>query len=149
MLSLENNSWEMCYVTVPTCWRETVSLINFKSGFHKRHSTETALLKVTSDILMKADAGECIRNRVGISGSALKWFKSYLSGRKILRNLKNVHLIHLIYKSLVYRRGLFLARFCFLFICFPWVNWSKILYVFLIIFMQMTHRFISLLKTLY
>ena len=76
----------------------------FQSGCRKNHSTETALLKVSNDILMAADSGECtvlvlldlsaafdsidhnflinrLHNLVGLSGAVLKWFTSYLSGR--------------------------------------------------------------------
>ena len=69
------------------------------------HSNETALLRVTNHILMRADKGEHsalvlldltaafdttdhsivvdrLNKWVGISGSALNWFSSYLSNRK-------------------------------------------------------------------
>ncbi len=77
---------------------------DFQSGFRASHSTETALIRVTHDLLLSSDRG-CIsllvlldlstafdtidhnsllsrlENSVGISGSALAWFKSYLSDR--------------------------------------------------------------------
>lgn len=68
------------------------------------HSTETALLKVSNDIMMSADSGEYtvlvlldlssafdtvnhqimlnrLKDVVGMSGTVVKWFASYLSGR--------------------------------------------------------------------
>lgn len=76
----------------------------FQSGFKPLHSTESDLLKVFNDILTTKDAGDTmalvlldlssafdfvdhkillsrLEHSIGISGTVLKWFQSYLSNR--------------------------------------------------------------------
>ncbi len=75
-----------------------------QSAYRKGHSTETALIKIMDDLLRAMDRKECIlvvlldqsaafdtvshtillhrlHARLGLSGSALAWFTSYLQGR--------------------------------------------------------------------
>ena len=75
-----------------------------QSAYKKFHSTETAMLKIQSDILSYLDQDkavalvkldisaafdtvdhnrllECFRSTYGLSGTVLKWLESYLSGR--------------------------------------------------------------------
>ena len=83
-----------------------------QSAYRAGHSTETALLKVMNDILRALDDGNIsvfalldlsaafdtidhkilldrLENLYGISGTALSWFKSYLTGRTQMVTIDN------------------------------------------------------------
>ncbi len=67
------------------------------NGIRPRHNTETALVKITNDLLLASDQGcisllvllvldhdviiDRLQNYTGIQGQALSWFRSYLSDR--------------------------------------------------------------------
>uniref|UniRef100_A0A3B1JMG1 Reverse transcriptase domain-containing protein n=1 Tax=Astyanax mexicanus TaxID=7994 RepID=A0A3B1JMG1_ASTMX len=71
----------------------------FQSGFKAMHSTESALLKVTNDLLLTVDSGkgailmllDLKKQWVGLQGVALKWFKSYLEDWTFSVNLANCY----------------------------------------------------------
>ena len=94
-------------------WRLNEHLINnsmfdpLQSAYRDKHSTESALVKVQNDILSALDAGSSaillmlnlsaafdtldhdillsrLCNFYGITGNALDWFRSYLTGRIII-----------------------------------------------------------------
>jgi hypothetical protein len=75
-----------------------------QSAYLKHHSTETALVKVQNDIMKAVDSGSGVilvmldlsaafdkvdheillrrlEKRLGVKGTVLQWFRSYLSGR--------------------------------------------------------------------
>ena len=77
----------------------------FKSAYHKNHSTETALVRVTNNILMKMNSQEVtslaildlspgfvtvnhnilltrLNEELGICRLALEWFRSYLAKKR-------------------------------------------------------------------
>ncbi|XP_063069010.1 uncharacterized protein LOC134460561 [Engraulis encrasicolus] len=87
------------HMTSFSLWEE------LQSGFRAKHSTETALVKVVNDLLLAADSGHfsilllldltaafdtvChnvlltrLETLLGITGTALSWFRSYLTGRE-------------------------------------------------------------------
>jgi len=76
----------------------------FQSAYKKNHSTETLLIRVVNDLLIASDEGKAtvvmlldlsaafdtvdhnklldiLYREIGVSGTALAWFRSYLSGR--------------------------------------------------------------------
>ena len=82
-----------------------------QSGFRQGHSTETAVLRVLSDILQAVDRGDSaalilldlsaafdmvdhssllqrLQTSFGISENPHRWFQSYLSGRNVRRGPK-------------------------------------------------------------
>ncbi len=84
----------------------------FQSGFKSVHSTETALLRVLNYIFVSTDSGDSVvlvvlhlsaafdtvdhttlisrlESYVGIKGTVLKWFLSYLTDRQFLVKLGN------------------------------------------------------------
>ena len=78
--------------------------VPWQSGYKKSHSTETLLLRVVNDLLIASEENKAtfvmlldlsaafdtvdhnvliniLENEIGITGSALKWFRSFISGR--------------------------------------------------------------------
>lgn len=126
----------------------------FQPGFRALHSTETALVKVTNNLLLAADRGDssvlvlldlsaafhtvvhCIllhrlETWVGITGPALSLLQSYLSNRIFSVALGNVSSssAQLRWGSL---KALSLAFFCFPYTCYLSARLSRIMMCFTI-----------------
>lgn len=94
--------------------RERCPLPINQSSYKKFHSTETALMKIQSDILMKMDKQQVVllvlldlsaafdtvdhgilldllRLNYGFDGTVLRWFSSYLQDRSMKVKIDNVH----------------------------------------------------------
>uniref|UniRef100_A0A3P9MP71 Reverse transcriptase domain-containing protein n=1 Tax=Oryzias latipes TaxID=8090 RepID=A0A3P9MP71_ORYLA len=104
---------KIVYVQLKDFLDENGNLEVFQSGFKSLHSTESALLRVFNDILLATDAGDHVvlvlldltaafdtldhnilisrlQQLVGIRGTALQWFRSYLEDRTFCVNINNV-----------------------------------------------------------
>lgn len=114
-------------------------LDQYLSGFRSGHRTETALLKIANDILVSADSG-CLTvlilfyltaafdtvshhilisrlSAIGITGTAMSWFISYLSDRLSFISVQSLN--HCLFLSLkVSLTALFLDLLCPTFIGF-------------------------------
>ena len=105
------------------------------------HSTETALVKITNDLLMASDKGlvsvlvlldlsaafntidydillQRLEHLIGIKGTALSWFKSYLSDRSQFVHVNDESSMHAKVSHGVHR-VLYLDQFYLPYICFP------------------------------
>ncbi len=138
-------------------------LVKFQPGFRCRHSTESALLQVVNDLLLISDAGNhaalilldlsaafdtidhsILLNRlkhfVGVQGTVYKWFAFYLEQRSFTVKLGNCFSYSAHSTSGVPQRSI-MGPVLFALYMLPLGRIFKNM-VFLITYMQTTHRYI-------
>lgn len=149
-----------------TSWKRIVAdqlpqvLINFSQQVRQKQSTETALLRVTIDLLIHSDRGEhsilvllevssafhttghipSSTDLLQMQAKVLEFF-SYLSNRRSFVSMV-IFCHHLLHSHMRCLRGLSSVPFCFPCICFPWARLYLKFNVYPIILMQMTHSYI-------
>ncbi len=97
----------LCLLNCPPFVKKNDIYEEFQSGFRHSHSTETALVKITNELLLASDKGcisllvlldlsaafdtidheiltDRLQNYRSIQGQALRWFRSYLSDRGVI-----------------------------------------------------------------
>ena len=112
-LSFLSKAVERCVLNQLVNYLESNHMFsNFQSAYRKFHSCETAITKITNDILTSLDNKQCsfllfldlsaafdtidhsillttLQVKYGINGSVLHWINSYLSNRKCYVNINN------------------------------------------------------------
>ena len=110
-ISFLSKALERCVQNQFTKYLESNNMFsNFQSAYRKFHSCETAITKITNDLLCSIDNKQCsfllfldlsaafdtvdhtillstLQTKYGVKGKALRWFKSYITNRSFKVNI--------------------------------------------------------------